>query len=341
MSIAKKVVGEQDAFNESGNNKMDRSRISSIPTAIASYETEIEQDYIGTYNILKVDNDSNLREFQFQSVKAGDMQFMEFLSKMIAESTVSDSFSGAIEGVTATEIMNARAQNQQNLGPFLTYIYTAAKHHAELRIANILQYFYMTSKKYDGKTFDTREISVRTKLQDGTDGVRIIRVLSSKDKIPSKDERREEKEHGMIPVKDENGLEIDRKVDVNYDYIYVTPQEIADIEYTITVVPGSSLPETQSLKKALALELANTMSTPAFAPLTDFSKLQKLLIEAFGYSMEDIQLEQDAGQQLMTQGNQQMMAQQGMMQDKAPQSSELVQQMAGTSQAGLQELMAG
>lgn len=348
MSLPMKVVSEQDAFNESGNNNMDRSKISSIPTAIANYDTEIDQDYIGTYNILKVDAEANLRELQFQSVKPGDAQFMEFLGRMISEATIPDSFSGVVEGVTAAEIMNAKAQSQQTLGPFLTYIYAAAKNHAELRLANILQYFFMTSKKYNGKDFETREISVRTKLQDGRDGIRILRVLSNEDKKPPKEKRDKENKRGIIPIRDENGQVLRTEIETVYDYIYVTPQEISDIEYTITIIPGSSLPETQSLKKALALELASTMSNPLFAQRTDFGKLQKIIIEAFGYAMEDIELEQQQQPQAGAAGgagDMQAMLQQlgggGAPQQEVGQNSDLVQKMAGTSTAPLSNLVTG
>lgn len=346
MAMPMKVVSEQDGFNELANNNMDRSRISSIPKFISNYETELEVDNTSTYSIIKGDGDSGLRELDVQSVKPGDMNFLQFLGTMIDEATVDASFSGSIEGVTAAEIMNAKAQNQQKLGAFLTYIYAAAKRHAELRMATILQYFFMTSKKWDGKVFDTREISRREKLQDGTDGTRIIRVVSSDKKIPPKEDRIKEKQRGVLEKKDALGRIVDTKVEVNYDYIYVTPQEIADIDYTINVVPGSSLPETQSLKKALALEFSSAMSQPQFAGNTDFGKVQKIIIESFGYLPEDVQPDQDAQEQM---GTQQMMEQQqgaGMLQEgqggaTGEQNSKLVQQMAQTKAPDLQQLLSG
>ena len=343
MSLAMKVVSEADSLNELANNNLDRSRISSIPKAISDYETDINQSTQGSFEILQSDPENNLREFRFESVKPGDMQFMNLIADMIDEATVSRTFSGAIAGVTAAEIMNNRAQNIQNLGQFLTYIYRGAKNHAELRLSNLLQYFFMTSKKYAGKDFETKEIHMKEKLQDGTDGVRIIRVMSSKDKLTEAQKRKDEKRGKINKRNPDTGLVSEVKIDDVYDYIYVTPEEISDISYTVKIVPGSSLPEIESLKKALILELVTTMSQPQFAGQTDFGKLQQMVVETFGYSIEDIRPDQEAEEQQAQQGMaemQQITGQlQGGQQPQQGKSSELVQQMAGTGKQGLQQLM--
>ena len=341
MSLPMKVVSEQDAFNELGNNNLNRSRISSIPKAISDYETEIDQSTVGTFEIITSSPEAHLREFSFESVKPGDMNFMQFMGSMLDEATVSTTFSGAIAGVTATEIMNNRQQNIQNLGQFLVYLYEAARNHADLRLQNLLQYFFKASKKYAGKEYDTKEIALREKLQDGTDGLRIVRVYSNKDKITAEVKEKDDK-RGLTEIRDKKtGKVIDTKREVNYDYIYVTPDDVAGITYTVNIVPGSSLPETESLKKALMLELVNTMSQPQFAGQTDFGKLQQMVVEAFGYSIDDIRPDQSPEQQTGQQGVAQLQQAAGQLQAGSQQqnTSDLVQQITGTGKQGLDQLM--
>jgi hypothetical protein len=340
MSLPMKVVSEQDAFNELGNNNLDRSRISSIPKAISNYETELEVERVGAFEIVKGDGESGLRELSFDSVKNGDMNFMQFIERMLDEATVDKAFSGSITGVTAAEIMNAKAQNQQALGPLLTYLYTAAQEHAELYISTLLQYFFMTSHKWKGKDFDTREIAYTQKLQDGLDGTRIIRVLSSSGKKKSKEDLQKEMERGVVKRNTAKGVQ--ERVQTNYDIIEITPEEIANVDIVVRIVPGSSLPETKSLMKALYLELAATLSQPQFAPHVDFKKVLSRIIGAFNFVPEDILREDDSSEQLENEDKQQnaqmLQAGKAAVGGRA-QNSELIQSMAQTKMPDMTQLL--
>lgn len=339
-SLPMKIVYAQDTFNELMNANINRSRSSSHVSFLTSQESEIDQDYVGTWEIIRTDDENALRELKVQSVQAGDVNMIQSISNEIDESTVDKSMNGSISGETATAIMNAVRQSTQNLGPQLIYIYTAAKKHAELRLKNIFQFFFNANLK--GEAFEMKEINIEdVKLQDGQKGVRIIRVVDSKDKIPPKKDIEEELQKGVVPSIGPDGKMKD-KVETNYDIVYITPDDIADLTAKIKIVPGSSLPDLKSLDKALLLEMIKTGATPALQQYPDFLELWRLVVEKFGYNPDDVTKEQDvmaapADQQAQAQQSASNMAQgQPTEQETSGVSgaSQLISQMTAGANAG-------
>lgn len=343
LSLPMKIADLTDVYDELTNINTDRSRMSSMVKFAGNYDGELESDSIGAFEIIKIDAETGLQELKIDSVKPGDNEFRRSLGEEIDEATVNKSFGGTIEGVTAAEIQNARAQSIQSLGLVMIDLYKAVKRYSLQLLANDLQFkFGVGLKEY--KNFDTKEIILNTRLNDGKDGTRIIRIISDDKKRPTNDEINEEKEKGVNKTIDSvTGKEI-RQVETNYDIIYVTPQELSNLELFLTVVPGSSLPETESLKKALILELDNVLfGNPMFAQLTDPEKAYDETVETFGYIADDFK--KDMTQQPAAQaagGNplEALLGGAGGGGAVPSQNSELVQQMAGTQSPSAQDLLA-
>lgn len=298
-SLPMKIMYAQDAYNDHMNSNLNRSKSSSHISFLSSMESQIEQDSVGLWEIIKTDDDANLRELKVQSVSQGDISMTNELSAEIDESTVDKSMSGQISGETATAIMNAVRQSIQNLGPQLIYAYSATSKHAELRLKNIFQFFF--NKGLKGEHFEQKDINIEdVKLSDGQKGVMIIRVVDGgatkncgdKCKRPTEDAYQQELMKGAIDTIGSDGKK-KQKVETNYDIVYITPDDIADIQSKIKIIPGSSLPDIQSLDKALLVEMINTGSSPLLQAYPDFLELWKLLAEKFGYNPDDITKPQD------------------------------------------------
>jgi len=267
-SLPMKICYAQDTFNELMNANISRSRSSSHLSLLSSLESDIEYDSVGNNEIIKTNDENGLRELKINSVQSGDISIMSLVGDEIDEDTAPKTMDGSISGETATAIMNAVRQSTQNLGPQLIYQFSAVRKHSELRLKNIFQFFFNANLK--GEAFEMKEMNIEdVKLQDGQKGIRIIRIVDNKDKIPSKKERDAELRKGIVETIDKNGKKIN-KIETNYDIVYITPDDIADIDAKIKLVSGSSLPDIKSLKKAMLLELINAGAAPALQQYPDF-----------------------------------------------------------------------
>lgn len=337
LSLPMKLADIADVYDALTNSNTDRSIMSSLVKFAGSYDGELESDSIGAFEVIKIDADTNLQEFRTEGPKPGDVGFRAQIGEQIDESSVNKSFGGAIEGVTAAEIQNARAQSIQSLGLVMIDLYRAAKNYSQQLLANELQFKFGIGLK-DYKDFETKEILLNTRLSDGKDGVKVIRIISDETKRPTNEEVNEEKERGINKTIDPvTGKEV-RTVETNYEFIYVTPQEMSNLDLFLKTIPASSLPDIESLKKALILELDNVLfGNPLFAQLTDPEKAYDETLENFGYLPEDFKkdtTEEPAG------GNPLQALLGGGGEAVPSQNSELVQQMAGTQSPSAQDLLA-
>lgn len=304
MSLPMKIMYAQDTFNELMNANINRSRSSAHVAFLSSLESQIENDSVGTWEIIRTDDDANLRELRVESVKQGDVAMTDLISKEIDDFTVQNSMSGEISGETATAIINAIRQSTQNLGPQMIYVYDAAQTHAEMRLKNILQFFF--NKNLKGEAFDMKEINIEdAKLSDGQKGIRIIRVVDSKDKIPAKHELEEEMMKGVVEQTNPLTGEKEMNVETNYEIVYITPDDIADVVDKIRIVPSSSLPKTDALERALLIETINTGASAVLSQYPDFKALWRHLLESSKLNPDDFTLPDDQLQQAQNQEMQQ------------------------------------
>jgi len=135
-SLPQKIVSPQDVYNELTNVMLDRARMSSMPALVTSLTSEIEEDEVGSFQIIQTADPNGLRELNFSANQPGDIQIAEGLRGAIDRSTVDSSVSGEVSGETATAILQARSANIQNLGLFLVNIYSFVYDHAKQRLAN-------------------------------------------------------------------------------------------------------------------------------------------------------------------------------------------------------------
>jgi len=286
QSLPMRIRYAQDTYNELMNANINRSRSSSHVSFLTSLEAEFESDSTGLWEIVRTDQAANMKELKVQSVQTGDVQMAQMVSSDIDESTVDESMSGVISGETATAIINAMRQSTQNLGPRLIYIQSAVKKHAEMRMMNLLQFAF--NKDLKGEAFDMKEIVIEdVKLKNGKKGIQIIRIVDDEDKIPSKAKRWEALNKGAKKIKNPVTGKKEEVLETEYDIVYLTPNDISNMTTRVKTTPGSSLPDTEALDKAMLLELIKTGHSPQLQQYADFQALWEAVLEAYGYNPLD------------------------------------------------------
>lgn len=313
LSLPMKILSEQDVLNTMYNMMLDREYMSIMPFFFTSLEDEIEESSIGPFQRVQVSDTSQIREANIQGVRNSNINMVGMVRDSISNSTIDESQMGGVSDGTATAVQQARESAMRILGLLSKFMEELTYETARQRISNILQ-FYVTDVIEEEKELR----SYNQLLSDGTYGLKIIRLVGSKDKMPK-------------------GKEVEKmagKTDMNVEIVYITPKMLHNIDYDIQIVPASSVIESKSMQKALGLEYTQFM-LQAFGDMVDRGKLFEYVNELFDKNAEQMQKQQASQEEMM---QQMMMAQQGAEGTEQVVNSPRMQQLLGSPEQSISGL---
>lgn len=318
MPLPMKIVSEQDVVNTMYNMMLDREYLSIMPFFFTSLDDEIEESSIGPFQRIQVSDTSAIREANIQGIKSSNIKMLDFVRDSISKSTIDDSMMGVVSGGTATAVQQARESATRILGLLLKFMSELTYDVAQQRVQNILQ-FYATDV-IEGTTKEFR--AYNQVLSDGTYGMKVVRLVDSKDKMPDQAEV----------------VEMAGESDENVEIHYITPQSLRDIEYDLKIVPASSVEESKSMRKALGMEYVNFL-LQAFPDMADRGRLFEMVNELFDQDSERMQRDQaeNPQQEMM----EQMMATEGGEATDATMASPRMQQLLKAPEQSIAGLAGG
>lgn len=328
--LTQKIASEQDVLNTMYNMMLDRTYLSIMPFFFTSLMDEIEVDDIGPFQRVQVSDPSKIREANIASIQGGDIQMMEKIQESMNKSSVDPAQQGQVSGDTATAVLQARESSIQIMGLFMNFLGWMMYNQATQRLANILQFFPKPNrlKNSEGKFAIKENVMEDQMLSDGTTGIRIVRLVDDMKKVPNDIQREDE------------AIAEAEKAEEAVEITYVTPQMLRDIDFKIKVVPASSIPETKSLRKAMALEYANT-AFQFFPDMVNKPKVLEMINEVFDINSDEMNKSEEEMEQEKQVAMEEMAMQEG-QQPGGPgqgQNSELVQQMAQTKKPSTKQLL--
>ena len=279
LSFPMKLAPEQDALNSLYNLFLMRTYASSNVTIVTSQEDEIEQDKLGPFYRIQLEDVANMRELEFRPISGGEIAVMDKILESINKSSIDPNQQGIASAETATAIIAARESANRLMGTFLNFLAWMTYKKTKLRVANLLQFSSEESpellaagdirKDKEGRLI--QEFRVRNQqLLSGKTGTRIVRIVR------------------QGPLKTKEGLEVEEEIsEAPIEVVEVTPQRIRELDSLFHVVPNSSTPPTKTLEKAMTMEyIQNKVTTfPQFAPM---EKLSSLLDETFDQNPEEM-----------------------------------------------------
>lgn len=272
-SLPQKFISEQIVLNTMYNMFLDRTYLSVMPWFITSLVDEIEMNEIRPMGRIQVSDPDKMREAQIKPVGTGEFNMLQTVLDSISKSSIDVSQQGQVSSDTATGIMQARESSVRMMGLFLNSLAWMEYELARLRISNILQFY---PKPNSLKTGTIREIQEENQiLSDGTKGLKIIRLMKDSDLSP------------------ELGRNIQTEVNESETSMEITPitsKMLKDIDYKLKIVPNSSVPETKSLRKALALEYTDVV-LQRFPDLSNREKLFDYINEVFDQNTEEMKVQ--------------------------------------------------
>lgn len=311
-----RLLSRQDFLNTLIRLAADRGVMSLLPWFVTSEESNIMPSDIGPMEVITVSDVTQFREAKIDPMQQGDVQLINMFQDSMSRSAVDPSQQGQVTSATATAVQNARESAINSLGLIIRFLSWMTHNQTRQRISNILQY-HVIGDVYD-KDMKNPEFRVSgKKLSDGTTGDIIVRIVADEKDIPSPEKQAEEL----------------AKSDGNVEVIYVTIEELHNIDFYIKIIPTSRVAESRALTKALFIE-ALQLIMQTFPDMANRQKLFEQLLETFDLDSEIMnmeQLEQMAGGMLPEE--QQMMP--GEMPDMASQIVGDPLQALGTMQNGI------
>jgi len=343
MGLAIKLMNRQDVSNTLHRMFLDRTYLSVMPWFVTSLSDEIEESEIGPMQRIQVSDVTQFREGDTKSIQGGDIQMADRLQDSMNISSIDPAMQGNVSSATATSVMQARESNVQIMSLFLNNLSWMRYDQAKQRIANLLQ--FSPKPNADSDDYKVKEIRQEGQtLSDGTKGIKIIRLIRDS-KVKKGSEL------------DKNGYRKkflgDEETGDNTEVFYITCDKLRNIDYDIKIVPTSSVPETQSMQKAMVLEYANAMSgNEELAQRANWEAVFGIITDTFNLE-HTVQKEEGQVEEEQATAKQEEM-QMAMMTGKGPggpgpqggappdpryQNSELVKEMAQTQKPGLRQMI--
>ena len=317
-SLSMRLLSRQDFLNNLVRLAADRGVMSLLPWFVTSEESNIMPSDIGPMEVITVSDVTQFREAKIDPMQQGDVQLINMFQDSMSRSAVDPSQQGQVTSATATAVQNARESAINSLGLIIRFLSWMTHNQTRQRISNILQY-HVIGDLYDNKMKNPEFRVSDKKLSDGTMGDIIVRIVADKKDVPSPEKLAEE-----IAA-------ADGKIEV----IYVTIEELHNIDFYIKIIPTSRIAESRALTKALFIEAMQLMMQ-MFPDMVNRQKLAEKLLEVFDLESDLIDVEQLQEQMagMMNPEEQQMMPQEEMP-DMASQIVGDPLQSLGTMQNGI------
>jgi hypothetical protein len=275
-ALPQKIISEQDVVNALYNMMLDRTYLSVMPFFFTSLMDEIDVSSIGPLERIQVSDTTQIREANIRAVSQGENQMLQQVISSMNKSSVDPSQQGQVSGETATAVLQARESSIRLMGLFTNFLAWLTHDQAVLRVANILQFYPKPNALIEGP----KEYRVEDQiLSDGKKGVKIIRVVENNKEKPDEEDVEAERERSDNP---------------DVEIYYASMDQLRNIDYTLKVLPSSSIPETKALKKALGLEYVNT-ALQMFPDMVNKESLFEYVNELFDQSDDKMKMAKQEG----------------------------------------------
>lgn len=302
-----KIASLQDSINAMLNMALTRTYASLVPWYFTSIGADIDELDIRPMAVLQVPDPNNMREAQIASVSPGDNQVLETTRGMLDASSVDPSQAGQVSDQSATGILAAQEGAMRIMGLFANMLSWLIYDQAHLRTSNFLMFNTKPNKRVlknglvrEEKTEFIKEDAI---LSDGSKGIQIVRIVDGEE-LPTVGE-----------VQDEVEAMADRA-----EIFYVSYTTLRNLDFSLRIVPNSSVSETRTLNKAMLLEFVKE-SKNMFPNLVNDEGLYDSMIDVFKQNPAQVKLVQQ-------QASPEMLQAQGQQMQGAPTNSPLVDQIA-------------
>lgn len=287
-SLPDKIKSLQDVLNVLNNMLLDQSFLTIFPIMLTNGFDAIEDDYIRPGRRTSIDTQGLPINQAFMKLDLGTpsgwhQYIVDYTKKIMEESSV-DQVSQGTAGVggrtTASEIRTAADGVNSTLGLMARMINVGVKRKAQLRMANILQFWTDKNSpmverilggggaKYMQDAFNVLKLD-NTTLSNGQRGMKIIEMYADKTKVPSKGKM---KARSMIAEK-ESGKRI--------EIIAMLPDYIRNFMHDIKLTSNPKSETSKEIDKALSLEKTRIYMT-FFPDLVNKEELLVQLAEKLG-----------------------------------------------------------
>ena len=327
MSLPAKIQNDQDLRNTLMNMMVDKTYGSLVPFALSSdLDDLIEDEYLQPNKIRKVGDISKWSFQNLPGVTGGEMDVLEMAMQMGNENAgnmvsagLPVSSSGKQPKMTARQAMLNQQVQMQMLAFSMSYLEDFERDRTDLRIKHILQFYSIPKiEKITGKNGKEmeklvyREVRIpNTKLSNGKDGERILKLMGSVPGITDKQGNPNPERQKL-----QNDLSVTEQMGhirgVTTEVLAIDINTFTDYNFDIQIIKNSSYMKTSVLDQAQRQEFANwRLSLAQVAPL-DAPKLISWVEEP--YDIDPSEFELPAG----TQANPQQQAQQAAAGQQAP-----------------------
>lgn len=322
-SLPDRLKSMQDVLNVLTNMLLDQSFLTIFPPLLTSGVDQIEDDFLRPGRRTPIDTQGLPLKDQYTTldmgVPTGWHQFiLEYTRKVMEEASidkVSQGVAGVGDRVTAEEIKTAAQGVAAFLGMFARFVNSGIKRKAQLRTANIMQFWTdednpiyknilgSDSTKEMNQAFNSFEIE-NTILADGRRGMKIIEIYGKKSKLPTRTDIKARAK--VLELENNKAIEV----------VAVPAEYIRQFLFDVELIPNPKSHTSRELDKALHLE--NTRILMSFFPnLVDQNELAAQTVEKMGMDPTKIlkpsvfnqpdegaqQAEVDSGEGILPQGN--------------------------------------
>jgi hypothetical protein len=266
-SLPDKLKSLQDVLNVLENMLLDQSFLTIFPPLLTSGFDSIEDDYLRPGRRTPVDTQGEPLGNSFMKLDLGTPngwhQYILEYTRSVMEQASMDSVSQGVAGqgdrTTAQEVRIAADAVAATLGLFGKLVNYGVKRKAQLRGANILQFWTDPlspveqimgegANKQFNEAFNTFKIN-NTVLTSGKRGTKIIEMYADTSKMPDKAQL---KARATIANADKT-----KKIEI----MAVDPSYIRDFTFDTKLVPNQKRETTKDLEKALQLEKVRIYKT--------------------------------------------------------------------------------
>jgi hypothetical protein len=339
MSMAQKVMGEQDTQNTLINMLIDKVEGSLRPYGLSSdLDDLVEDDRLYTNKIRKV---GDINKWKFDTLPgptSGEMNMFQLMLNLGKENAGNPA--GAGQAVTprggkmnVRQVLLQQQESQARLGFSTAFMEDFERDRITLRLSHILQFYSIPKIEKvtarNGRIIEKllyRDISLtNTTLSDGRKGSKYIKIIGDEYKNPDMAKQMADD----LSVREEMG-EIQG---IPTEALAISVDTFADFNHEVQVIRNSAYEKNQALERAEREEYANwRLQMAQLGAPADVPELVRWVDEAW-----DIDTERFVGQQgqmgTFGQSNPQMQ-QQGQQQNPV---NELVNSQNGQLKPGLME----
>jgi len=245
-SLPDKMKGMQDINNSLFNAQLDQLMMAlNSPIFIDGNIDDLDDGYMEPGRIYGIDPGARVQRGGLGNTDPTSFQMLSLIKRSLDESSVSSQAQGIPTGGRKTryevEVLNEGALNLASL--FLQLMEMSIRRKYYLRMYNVLQYYSQPSRTESGKSKFKFIVLKDKELANKRKGTKMIQVVGAMNNAPTQQDL-------IQAAEDEEGKPFDvltstvQPVVISKDYLMNK-----DFELEITIIPNSSVKESESQKK--------------------------------------------------------------------------------------------